>query len=370
MAARSDQGAAALGFSSSAPRLSIPRLPEASRRRPRADAARKTVGEFLEQWLSDVARHSLRPRTYEGYTIIVRRHLEPELGGTPLAELSPRDLQAFLARKSTSGASPRTVQYVHAVLRRALRDAERWGLVSRNVATLVTPPRVPHPTIEPFPLDEVSRLLMAIRGDRLEALYVTSLGIGLRLGEALGLLWEAVDLDAGSLVVRNGLQRIEGRLALVEPKSARSRRTIVLPESVRRALADHHAQQTAEREATGRRWQDTGLVFTTTRGTAIDPRNVTRMFHRHLQQANLPHRRFHDLRHTCATFLLSKGVHPRIVMDILGHSSIAVTMDIYSHVMPGPQQEAAASMEALLQELNLGSTEMSNAPARSQQERF
>ncbi len=170
----------------------------------------------------------------------------------------------------------------------------------------------------------------------------------LRRGEALGLRWTDVDLDTSTLKVRTSLQRVDGRLQLVEPKTARSRRTIALPQSAIIALRHHRVRQLQERLLAGQRWHDTGMVFTTTIGTPLDPRNVYRHFQRALAEAGLPQKRFHDLRHTCATLLLAQGVHPRGVMDILGHSQIALTMDTYSHVIPALQREAAGRMDALL----------------------
>ena len=237
---------------------------------------------------------------------------------------------------------------MHAVLRRALGQALKWGLVARNVATLVDPPRVQRREVQPLGPDQARAILAAVQGDRLEALYSVALAVGLRRGEALGLRWTDVEFDAGALAVRAALQRVNGKLQLVQPKTARSRRTIALPQSVIVALHRHRVRQLQERLLAGQRWHDTGFVFTTTLGTPLDPRNVYRHFQRALDKAGLPRKRFPDLRHTCATLLLAQGVHPRVVMDILGHSQIALTMDTYSHVIPALQREAAGRMDALL----------------------
>lgn len=309
---------------------------------------RQTVGEFLKHWLEEGARPSVRAATYDSYTRLVRGHIVPAVGHLQLAKLSPQHVQSFINDKLAEGLSPRTVQYLHAVLRRALNQALKWELLPRNVATLVEPPRVRRPEVQPLTTDQVQIFLEAIRGDRLEALYTLVLAVGLRQGEALGLHWTDLELDSGTLSVRTALQRIGGKLCLVEPKTARSRRTITLPPVVVSALRLHRARQLQERLLAGANWQDTGLVFTTTIGTPMDARNLTKRFQKALKEAGLPKKRFHDLRHTCASLLLVQGVHPRVVMEILGHSQMSLTMDTYSHVMPTLQQEAAGLMEALL----------------------
>jgi integrase len=275
-------------------------------------AARVTVGAYLDQWLRDSARPSVRPRTYVSYAGIVRVHLAPGFGQLPLARLAPQHVQAFLNAKSASGLSPRTVGYLRAVLRQALGQAERWGMVTRNVARLADPPRIPRREVSPLSPEEARRFLDAIRGDRLEALYLVALGVGLRQGEILGLAWTDVDLDSATLTVRHALQRVEGALVLVEPKSATSRRVTALPMVVRDALRAHRIRQRTERLFAGSRWHDDarGLVFTTTVGTPMDGIAVTRRFQAVLRDAGLPRQRFHDLRHACASLLLAQGVAP------------------------------------------------------------
>jgi integrase len=174
--------------------------------------------------------------------------------------------------------------------------------------------------------------------------------MGLRQGEALGLRWQDVDMQMGYLRISKQLQRIDGRLQLVEPKTKRSRRTLALPQSIARSLAAHRIRQDRERAAAGDRWTDTGLVFTTTDGHGLDGTAITKRFQHHLVAAGLPRRRFHDLRHSCATLLLVQGVSPRVVMDVLGHSQIGLTMNTYSHVIPDLRRDAADRMESLITE--------------------
>ena len=309
-----------------------------------------TVGTFLENWLREVVRVTVRPRTWVSYQSIVRVHLRPGLGAFGLATLSPADVQAFLNAKAAAGLSPRTVGYLRGVLRGALGHAERTDLVSRNVARLARPPRIPRRRVSPLTVEEVRTFLAAITGDRLEALYLVALGVGLRQGEILGLRWSDVDLVAGTLTVRHALARIEGHLVLVEPKSATSRRVVPLPGFVRDALVADRLRQTSEalplRPAPPDPFAD--LVFTTTHGTPLDGITITRRFQRILAGAGLPRQRFHDLRHACASLLLAQGVPARVVMETLGHSEISLTLNTYSHAMPSLGREAADRMDQLL----------------------
>jgi integrase len=208
--------------------------------------------------------------------------------------------------------------------------------------------QVRRPEVKPFTPDEARLFLEVIRGDRLEALYSVALAVGLRQGEALGLRWGDIDLNSGTLRVRSALQWLYGKPHFVEPKTERSRRSIALPRVAIDALRPHRTRQFEERLIAGSSWQEHGLVFATTVGSPIHPRNLVRHFHRTLEKAGLPKKRFHDLRHTCASLLLAQGVQPRVVMEILGHSQISLTMDTYSHVIPALTREAANHMDAIL----------------------
>lgn len=309
---------------------------------------RGTVGQFLEYWLANTAKRTVRPSTFVSYEGLVRVHLVPELGKVPLIKLSPQHVERMINRKLATGLSPRRVEYARAVLRRALNDALRWGLIARNVATLVTPPRAQRYEIRPLDPDQARRFLDTVRADRLEALYSVALAVGLRQGEALGLRWDDVDLGGAVIHVRHALQRVDGKLQLVEPKTARSRRVVVLPATVVKALREHRVRQLAERLAAGSEWIDRDLVFCTPRGRPLDASNVTHAFQKHLARAGLPRQRFHDLRHACASLLLAQGVNPRVVMEVLGHSQITLTLNTYSHVLPSLSEEAARRMDAVL----------------------
>lgn len=309
-------------------------------------STRLSVGAYLQQWLAAV-KPSLRPATYVSYEAAVRLHLTPLLGKASLQRLTAPQVGGALTGGMEQGMSPKMARYVLIVLRIALHRAERWGLVGRNVASDVDPPKVERPRHRALDTEEARRLLEMASGDRLEALYTVALSLGLRLGEALGLMWLDLDLDAGTLRVERALQRFGGTLNLVPTKTDRSRRILAMPDLVLDSLSRHRQRQLEEQLA-ARVWVETGHVFTTEAGTPLDPANVRRSFVALLKRADLPHVRFHDLRHSAASLLLVQGVPPRVVMETLGHSRIAVTMDTYSHVTPELQREAARAMDRAL----------------------
>ncbi len=309
-----------------------------------------SVGEFLDQWLLEVVQPNVRPWTYKGYEVHVRRHLKPAIGHIPLNKLTPLHVQQLLNVKRNEGLRPKSIRYIRGTLRTALNQAVRWDLISRNPASLVDGPRVEHYEIRPFTPEEARIFLAAMKGDRLEALYSVALTMGLRQGEALGLCWKEVDLEMGYLRVSKQLQRLGGETRLVEPKTVRSRRTLALPASIASSLREHRDRQLKERVVAGDKWTETDLVFTTPTGKPIEATKISKDFHRHLDRAGLAQRRFHDLRHSCATFLLVQGVSPRVVMEVLGHSQISLTMNTYTHVLPELRRQAADRMDELLNE--------------------
>lgn len=308
---------------------------------------RQTVAEYLAEWLAETAKPRIRPSTYTSYESIVRKHIVPAIGRVPVRKLTPQHVQRLLNEKHAAGLNPKRM---HGVLRAALNQAVKFGIVPRNVATMVTPPRIARYEIEAFTPDQIRTLLASLKGHRLEALYSVAVAMGLRQGEALGLRWEDVDFAGGTLRVRYALQRIDRKFELVEPKTQKSRRTLYLPALTLTALREHRTRQLEERLAYGPDWARTDLVFTTPVGTPIDSRNLTLSFQRLLKRIGLPKRRFHDLRHSCATLLLVQGVPARVVMETLGHSQITLTLNTYSHVPSELQREAATRMNDFLSE--------------------
>jgi integrase len=327
------------------------------------DTEHVKVGRFLNEWLEHSAKPAVRPSTYESYSQIVCRYLAPRIGRVELSKLSAlhvrQCLNDLLARGGVpekdengetheTGLSARTVQYCRAVLRKALNQAVKYGMVKRNAAAMTEAPKVVRAEISPYSPEQARAFLEAVKGDRLEALFTVAVALGLRQGEILGLRWGDVDLDGACLSVRCQLQRVDGTPQFVEPKTTRSRRTIKLPAVAVSALHAHVARQAQDRELAGDRWQEWNLVFTSTIGTPIESCNLNHRFQQIAKKAGLPKVRFHDLRHTAATLLLAQGVHARLVMEILRHSSISLTLNTYSHVIPTMLDEVAAKMDKIL----------------------
>jgi len=308
-----------------------------------------TVVDFLRSWLETSVKPRLRPLTYASYKVNVEKHLVPTLGRYRLDQLTPLHVQEMMNERLATGLSTKSVAYIHQVLRTALGLAVRWDMVSRNVARLVDRPRIQRKQIKPLTPDEARTFLAAVRGHRLEALFSVALALGLRQGEALGLRWDDIDFTAGTLRVSHQLQRIDTKLTLVPPKTEKSRRTLVMPSMIVQRLREHEKRQVAEKLWAGSKWQESGLVFANRVGQPTQARRVIEQFHDALAQAGLRRMRFHDLRHSCATLLLVQGVSPRVVMEVLGHSEIALTMNAYSHVVPELQREAAKRMQAILE---------------------
>ncbi len=307
-----------------------------------------TTAMFLERWLKQSVSPKVRPKTYDGYESLVRLHIVPALGAIPLEKLGPQDVQVLLNRKVVEGLAPKTVLYMRGVLRTALNRAVRWGLVTRNAAALTDPPRYTPKEVRYLQLDEIRLLLDAIKGDRLEALFLAAIALGMRQGELLGSRWSDVDLDAARWHVRRQLQRRAGTVTYAEPKTSRGRRTLDLPASLVAALRSHRARQLEERLVAGDQWLDAHLVFSTLLGGPLDGTLVTKRLQHLALTADIRGLRFHDLRHTCATLLLAQQVPARVVMELLGHSQIGLTMNLYSHVIPALRKEAAERMEVAL----------------------
>ena len=316
-------------------------------------AENPTLSDYLTRWLTDSVRGTVKQPTLENYEYVVRVHLTPALGRVKLRGLTPARVQALYRAKLDSGLSPRTVQLIHTVLHKALKQAVRWEMVAKNVAGAVSPPRpkkAAEKKVKPLTREQYLALREAARGERLEALYVLAVTAGLRQGELLGLRWEDVDLERGTLYVRRQLTRTKmDGLTFTEPKW-NGQRSVMLTEDAVTALRRHHLRQAEERmKLPAGLWQDTGLVFTSGTGNPLDVGNMTaRSFRPLLERAGLPRIRFHDLRHTCATLLLLAAVSPKVVQERLGHRDISVTLGTYSHVLPDMQEAAVKALDDLL----------------------
>jgi integrase len=318
-------------------------------------APTQTVEQYLADWLENSQRRSVKPRTYERYEEVVRLHIVPVLGKHQLQKLSAQHLRAFYTKKLDEGLSPTTVTHFHNVLHKALKDAERWGLVARNVCKLVSPPRRVRYEIKPLTIEQVHSLLEAAKGHSMEALFNLALATGMRRGELMGLKWQDIDMTKGTLQVRRILSRVPSKLpgkgyVESEPKTQKSRRNIVIASFALEALKQHRVRQLEAKVKAGPAWEDHDYVFCTSVGTHLNPtRDILGQLKLLLKKAGLPNLRFHDLRHSAATLLLSVGVHPKVVQEILGHSQISMTLDVYSHVLPTMQQEAMNKLNDAMQ---------------------
>jgi integrase len=321
---------------------------------PLQTSERLTVATFLTKWLHDTAEPSLRPSSFDSYQSYAEQHIIPAIGRIALTKLTPQDVNGLTtamtrAKPSGKGLSPRTAAHARAVLRNALADALRWGMVARNVAALSNAPRVQEAEMIAFTPEQAREFVSGIQGHREAALYIVALACGLRLGEITGLAWEDVDFEAGTLRVRQTLGRVSGAFAIGEPKSRNSRRTLALPEFALAALKSHKVRQTEDRLKAGALWcNGLNLVFTTPLGEPLNPSSLTRRFRLALTALKLPQMRFHDLRHSCAALLIAEGVHPRLIMETLGHSQISLTMNRYGHVGQVVQREVAGHMDGLI----------------------
>jgi integrase len=291
------------------------------------DSEGLSLEEHFSRWLASV-EGTIRPRAYLRYEQCCRLHIVPTLGNTKLHKLRAMQLQSLYGEKLRSGLSPRTVQIIHATLNKALKQAVAWLLIPSNPAEFATPPRSSIREMTPLSKEQVAVFLEAARGNKLEALYVLAITTGMRQGELLGLQWKDIDFDPGMVRVRRTVYNGQ----VQAPKTKKSKRSITLTKEALTALMHHESASD---------W-----VFSTRTGNTITCQNLNhRSFKPLLRKSGLPDIRFHDLRHTCATLLLTKGVHPKIVQEMLGHSTISITLDTYSHVLPNMQGEAVRAME-------------------------
>jgi integrase len=306
-----------------------------------------SVADFFEDWLQATI-FSLRPRTFRRYCEYVRLHIVPTLGDVRLTSLDARQIQLLYSEKIAQGLSPMSVLHIHRVLRCALGQAERWGLVATNAAQLADAPRPERVEMTTLSPEEARRFLLAASGDRLAALYVLAITTGMRQGELLGLRWHDVDLEQRSIRVTGSLQYVPGKgLTLATPKTRRSRRHVLLSETAAAALEQHRTVQFVE-QASSPTWDHNDLVFPNRRGRPMYATNMlNRSFAVVLEAAGLPRIRFHDLRHTAATLLLGKGIHPKVVSEMLGHANTSMTLDVYSHATPTMQRQAATAFDQI-----------------------
>lgn len=307
-----------------------------------------TVAEFLDQWLEGVSKQGRRPNTIETYAQALNLHLKPALGRYRVDKLTQHHVQAMLDDMIERGLSLASVGLYRSILRAALSRAMKHDLVARNVATLVdlpTPKKTKRVTLS---ADGAMQLLRSVHGDRLEALYVVAVTLGMRQGETLGLQWDDIDLEAGTIAVRRQLYKVGGTVMFGPPKSASGERVIPIPAPVITVLRQHRKRQLEERLAAGGRWQDQWrLVFCSETGSPILATRLRLMFYEVLEAADLPRMRWHDLRHSTASILATWGVHPKVVQAILGHADASLTIQTYTHADMQAIRDAADRMGTL-----------------------
>jgi integrase len=308
---------------------------------------RQTVEQYLTSWLFEI-KPTIDYGTWRRHEEFTRLHIVPFMGPMRMAQVTPQQVQALYANRLAAGLSSTTVHHIHRTLHKAFKDAERLRIVARNVTKLVNVPRMAETEIHPLSAEEARQLLAITRGERLFALYALALSSGMRESELLGLQWSEVDFDRNLVRVRWQLQREDGHWVWKPPKTRRSRRQISLAVAAMQVLRSHRDARDKERATLGPLWEEHELVFCTRHGRPLSARNVLRRYKELLKKGDLPDIRFHDLRHTAATLLLAGKVNPKVVSEMLGHASVAITLDIYSHVLPDMQQDAAVTLERIL----------------------
>jgi len=316
-----------------------------------------TLSEFLERWLKDYVRPNLAPRTSEGYESIARQHLIPQLGNIILTQLKPSHLQRYYSETLLKGRcdgkgvalSPQTVRHHHTALHKALETAVEWGLLSRNVADAVRPPHVERPDMHIWGENDITQFLEVAKSTSYYALFYAALFTGMRRSELLALRWQDIDFIFGQVYVSRSLHQLKDRsFVFRSPKTAKGRRTVALPPSAVLVLNEYHKKQELERALLGMPLTDEALVFSSLEGNPLPPNSITRAWTSLASRAGLKAIRLHDARHTHASLMLKQGIHPKIVQERLGHATIAVTLDTYSHVVPGLQEAAAERFDELI----------------------
>ncbi|GCE23280.1 tyrosine-type recombinase/integrase [Dictyobacter kobayashii] len=310
------------------------------------------VGEYLNDWLK-MRRDSLaiKTTTYVSYSSYMHRNVIPVLGNIPLQQLTGTQIQRLYTALRNDGISPNTIHLIHTILSAALNDAVRWHRIALNPCKHLTAPRAQRTEMKYLTHEQAIQLVEAAKGYRIEQIILLAVSLGLRKGEILGLRWDDIDFNQGILTVRRTVSYIpphDGALHMyleTDPKTATSKRTIILPTFIQEALKAHRAQQLQERLKAGKGWEQHNLVFCSTLGKHVKPSSLRAQFKEALQKANLPDIRFHDLRHSAATILLSMGVNVKVIQELLVHANVSITLNIYSHVTPAMQRDAMRALD-------------------------
>ncbi|MFC2024311.1 tyrosine-type recombinase/integrase [Chloroflexota bacterium] len=307
---------------------------------------RLTVADYLHKWLKEYVRANLSPRTAEGYEHICNHYFIPCMGNVRLNGLKPEHLQHFYSIQLSNGLSAQTVRHHHNCLHKALQTAVEWGLLARNIADAVTTPRAQNVEMQTWDEDEISSFLEAVRQTRYFALFHTALFTGMRRSELLALRWCDLDLLLCQIYVSRSLHVLRGGQVIIrQPKSAKGRRTIALSPLTASVLREHREKRALERVMLGKPLTGEDLVFSGAEGKPLLPNSVTHAWIKLVRRTGIKPIRLHDARHSHASLMLKQGTHPKVVQERLGHASIQITLDTYSHVAPGLQEAAAARFD-------------------------
>lgn len=309
-----------------------------------------SVNKFLDRWLKECAKHKLSMRTFENTKGLLNNHIRPKIGVKKLTELQPYEIQKIYNGMTAAGLSPRTVRIVHNALSSALKQAIKWRMIFQNPCSQCELPKANKQEMKYLSPTEVKEFIQSAKGDRYYAAFLLAIETGMRPEEYLGLKWKDIDMDKAVLGVRRALIKVSGKgFHFAEPKTKKSRRSIPLSENVIRALKEHKRIQLTERMKLGPDYENGDLVFATKIGTPVQHSNFARRHFKVIRDnANLPGIRLYDLRHTTATLLLSAGENPKVVSERLGHASIVLTLDTYSHVLPTMQKDSTSKIEKLM----------------------
>ncbi|MBC9786429.1 site-specific integrase [Heliobacterium chlorum] len=320
-----------------------------------------TLGEWMDIWLEQYARPNVRPKTYECYEYITRLHLKPKLGNVKIQSLQTTQLQRLLNEKRQSGLATRTVELILTTARTALKQAMHDELINKNAADHVRKPKPSPKQISVFTVDQMKEFMFVAEEDRLWIAFKLLLGTGMRVGELLALKWGDINLERGHIDVTKGTVLVKNEHGpnkthqiIQEPKTKNGYRRIPITEDLVRQLKRWHFLQFFEKKNAEGKYEDSGLVVTTKKGRMVTQRNLATKFHRLLAKAEIPKTNLHSLRHTYATRLLEAGVHPKVVQELLGHGSIRITLDTYSHVLPDVKKQAIDKIEGMLSPRKMG----------------
>jgi integrase len=317
------------------------------------DPTRETVAVFLERWIEHM-QGQVSPRSLERYAELCRKNLAPLLGGLALAKLQPVHISQAYAKALASGRrdgkgglSARTVTHMHRVLREALQQALAWQLLARNPADAVKPPKVERKQLSTYDIQQTAELLEGFRGNRMFIPTVLAGLCGLRRGEIAALQWKHVDIERRQIVVAQSAEQTRAGVRYKPPKSGRAR-SVAMSDTVTAELRAHRVAQAEGLLSLGVRMSEDTFVVAQADGSPLQPNSLSHEWVRQIGKIGLPRIRYHDLRHAHATHLLLSGVHPKVASERLGHSKVGITLDLYSHVLPGMQEDAAARVDDAL----------------------